>query len=552
MKSNKKHNKKNNNLRNSKNYCTSILLFILITLIIWLTGASVCGPGEGSNPLHKTRGEFIAVSKITQNTSSTDDKNAKAFLNAPAGPGAMAGKLNGKLSSDEIIRTSKGGLSKFQSYHANNKSKQNAAENGSGKNTNENAGHGFVSAANPYLLSSAKKITIDKYSPLKSSLYYGVAGKSNNLSKLKKDLNLADISDISYNSLAEELKALLSQKSSENSLANKFEKSIKNQLKKTVSAPLMKPGQNPEDKVFEQPAESGETLLQSLTSSSRQRRPSAPPKSRSKTEFPLLVEEPKEEEAEEEPAGPKIISLAPNITEILFALGMGHDVIGVSDFCDYPSQVFSIPQMGNSFSINTNMVLSLKPDVVFVIKGENIKNAIIQLRQEEIKVVELQDPVNLPQITRNVSIIAKEINADPSHLNSAIRSGFAQARSKSANHPKVFIDIGGFYTASDRSFIGFLLNEAGAKNTFGNLNGDYGQVSWESVVKANPDIIIALSNFSGDFSKMPKAKRVKAVKENKVYYPTENEINIINRSGPRSPTAVRILNRYIHKGPALS
>src|SRR6058998_2104013 len=105
-------------------------------------------------------------------------------------------------------------------------------------------------------------------------------------------------------------------------------------------------------------------------------------------------------------ASHRIVSTAPSITEILFALGAGDQVIGDTTYCNYPEAAKSKPKIGGFTTPNLEAILALRPDQVFMIKSR--PDIAQKLRQTGIDVIELQ-PDNLASIYESIQIVAEKI-----------------------------------------------------------------------------------------------------------------------------------------------
>ncbi|MDR0734665.1 MAG: helical backbone metal receptor, partial [Elusimicrobiota bacterium] len=504
----------------NKNYRVLALLFASIIFLICFALFHFAGGWKKQNLLNKEYRESAVLSKITPSRALSERKDIPSS-NAPVFGDEKFNLSQNALSSSAGKAARKGGLSGVSGNNSNDKGGQAGAGYASGANTSAGAGVNFTLSANPGFLASIKRKSENNSYSLQSSLYSGIKSKSNGnksreTGKSKENLNTADLTETSYDSLLREMEDLLTAKPSDNTVAGRLKKAIRNQLQKLRPHKPSDKNDNPQEDPVPDP---GKTPPQFLTSMPRHLRP--------KTATPFTPEPPPAlEEPQEEPEGIRIVSLIPSVTEIIFALGAGDNVIGVSNFCDYPSQVLALPQMGDSFTLNTGKILSLKPDVVFVYNGDNIKEDINLLRSENIQVVGWTDPTNLAQLAERIGSVAGAIGADASYLNSSIARGFARARANPKKRPRVYIDIWDFWPAADNSFIGFILNEAGGKNSFG--KNDFVS-SRDDIVKANPDVIIILGQEHKDYSKMPdKIKK-------KICRPSQYEKDIISRPGPRSP-----------------
>src|SRR4030065_2571824 len=100
----------------------------------------------------------------------------------------------------------------------------------------------------------------------------------------------------------------------------------------------------------------------------------------------------------------RIVSLAPNITEILFALQLGNKIVGVTDFCDYPEEARDKPKVGWLISPNIENIISLQPDIVFATTEGNKPEIVDELERMNIKTYVL-NPHNINSILSNITAI---------------------------------------------------------------------------------------------------------------------------------------------------
>jgi iron complex transport system substrate-binding protein len=208
-----------------------------------------------------------------------------------------------------------------------------------------------------------------------------------------------------------------------------------------------------------------------------------------------------------------VVSLLPSDTEILFELGV-NDIKGVSNYCNYPDAAKKIRKMGDAFSPDTEAIISAAPDVVFA--GKGLPNtAAEKLRESGIKIFVVPNPHNINDIFFNINFIASNTGKDSKNLIADLKKISNIATPVKA---KVYVDIdGNFWTVGYMSFITDILRRAGLENIFDNIGEEYFQSSWEAVAERNPDIILSLAPDTADFSSLPGAANVNAVKFHRVY-----------------------------------
>jgi iron complex transport system substrate-binding protein len=197
----------------------------------------------------------------------------------------------------------------------------------------------------------------------------------------------------------------------------------------------------------------------------------------------------------------RIISLAPSNTQILFAIGVGDKVVGVTDYCSYPYDFSAWVAAGNMTSIggfstpNKETIASLNPDLIV---ATTINDAdVVTLRNLGYKVIVL-DPENVESVLNDIAIVGKAAGVDEAatEVVNAIHHKIneIQAKIAAANLPKPTVYYEVWYpplmSAGSTSFINDVIIQAGGINIFANETDQYPTVSSESVVYANPDVIL--------------------------------------------------------------
>ena len=252
----------------------------------------------------------------------------------------------------------------------------------------------------------------------------------------------------------------------------------------------------------------------------------------------------------------RIISLAPSTTEILFALGLDEEVVGVSEFCNYPPKALSKEKVGTFSQPNIEKILSLKPDIIFCTGLEQAPLA-ENLKKLKLNVI-VSDPSNINSLLVSIAEIGKLTNKENQAelLIKYMEERINETKLLVANIPKekrqkVFIEIwhNPLSTAGKGSFINELIELAGGNNIAYDLKTAYGSFSPELVIKRNPDCII-LAYMGKDDSKDELKSRagwnkIAAVKNNRVY----GDINpdILLRPGPRITEGLREIYKKLYE-----
>jgi len=198
----------------------------------------------------------------------------------------------------------------------------------------------------------------------------------------------------------------------------------------------------------------------------------------------------------------RIVSIAPSITEILFALGAGDRVVGVTTYCNYPEAAKAKPKIGGYTTPSLEAILALRPDEVIMMK--NRPDVAQKLRQTGIEVVELQ-PENLAGVYDSIQVIAEKIGV-PARGRSLIQSIEKQLRdvstkTNSGPKPKVLFVVGrtpgavsDLIVVGRGSYLSELISLAGAENVVADAAVPYPQVNMEEIIRRNPDVIIDMGH----------------------------------------------------------
>jgi len=254
----------------------------------------------------------------------------------------------------------------------------------------------------------------------------------------------------------------------------------------------------------------------------------------------------------------RIVSLAPNITEILFALGLGEKIVGVTRFCDYPQEALAQEKIGGMIDPNLEKIKSLNPDLVIGFRGNPIR-ILERLKKLKIQIFVLEMGPNVESVFAIIETIGKITKRDKESaaLVGSMRERYSKIQSilHSVNHkPKVFLLLHGtgLWTCGGQSFLNDLLIKAKGLNIAGDIQRRWLNYNLEQLIHENPDIIIILAKSKENFRKTKERlkrsspfKGIQAVKEDRIYFLDEN---IATRPGPRLSEALTRLARIFHPG----
>lgn len=252
----------------------------------------------------------------------------------------------------------------------------------------------------------------------------------------------------------------------------------------------------------------------------------------------------------------RIVSLAPNITELLFALGLGAEIVGVTRFCDTPEAASAKPKVGGLIDPSPEMVQSLKPDLVIGFRGNPLP-ALKRLRSLGLRVFVLNIGKRLedlvPMIEKLGRVTGREEEAKSLAAGLSSRLAAVDERLKAVtSEPRVFLLLhgSGLWTCGRGSYLDDLLARCRARNPAGTIERQWIHYSFEGLVRDDPEIIIVLARTKDAFEKSrnriltdPRLRDVAAVRNRRVIHLDEN---ISSRFGPRLVDAFEETARNIH------
>jgi iron complex transport system substrate-binding protein len=259
----------------------------------------------------------------------------------------------------------------------------------------------------------------------------------------------------------------------------------------------------------------------------------------------------------------RIVSTAPSITEACFALGLGDQVVGVSRFCDFPSQVLTLPKVGTYLKPDAEAIARLTPDLVILQRTSSELTE--RLNALHIPFIEVPHGT-LEDVFTGINLIAKAaaVSERSSGVIDRIRTSLSaiQAKAKTMPSPRVLVIVDRRQgMLSDLTVIGpdnymnQILEIAGGINALGKPGlPKYPRISLETVVRENPDVILDLSGNQESEAERAAAKsatlglwaqhqELAAVKSGHVLWGTSNALLV---PGPRAPEAAQKLFDYMH------
>ena len=263
--------------------------------------------------------------------------------------------------------------------------------------------------------------------------------------------------------------------------------------------------------------------------------------------------------------GRRIVSTAPSITEALFTLGLGPQVVGVSQYCDFPPEVIKLPKVGTYVKPNIEAIARLAPDlVVLQMASTDLTDRLKALR---IAFVEVPHGT-LNDVFAGIQIIAKSAGVPERSggLIHRLQGSLQSIRTKSHTMPSptviVILDrrqgtLMDLTAVGPDNYLDELLEIAGGINVLAKAGlPRYPHISMETMIRENPDVIIDLSNMEDSAAKRAAERpemeslwrqneMLKAARSGRTYFGTSNVLMV---PGPRAPEAAETLFNYLHGG----
>ena len=255
----------------------------------------------------------------------------------------------------------------------------------------------------------------------------------------------------------------------------------------------------------------------------------------------------------------RIVSLMPSNTEILFALGLGEALVGVTDYCNYPPELEEavaagrIQRVGDAFNVNEELLISLEPTlVVFGYSTEAAQNLAERLNDLGIN-TEIIFPQTVQQTMESIIRLGDLTGTGDraAALVAEMEAAFAEAAAATEelpaeDRPKVLmlLDLDSLYVAGTGTLENELIKAAGGVNIV--ETAGYPQISEEAIIAGNPDIILCSFPFKDRILSEKEAwKELTAVQAEAVY---DLEGDLINRPGPRLEEGLKLMQSIIHSG----
>ena len=255
----------------------------------------------------------------------------------------------------------------------------------------------------------------------------------------------------------------------------------------------------------------------------------------------------------------RIVSIVPAVTEMLFAIGVGDQVVGVSSFASYPDEVNSRPRVGALLDPNIERIFSLSPDLV--VMHESQTDAIEQMRRGGIEVF-LYRHGNIADITNMIRQLGRRTGQTPKAITLAkqieVTLQSIQTRVSNYQKPKILLVLGrepdtvrNVYASGGIGFLNDMIIAAGGINVFAHVESEAARPNAEGILAAAPDVIIEIrakgllpdKTTPGNPSVWDALPAIPAVQKDRVYFLSGSDLVV---PGPRVAKATERFARTLH------
>ncbi len=246
----------------------------------------------------------------------------------------------------------------------------------------------------------------------------------------------------------------------------------------------------------------------------------------------------------------RVISLAPNLTEILFALGLGKFMVGVTRSCNYPEDALRLPKVGDYSRPSIEKLVELKPDLVLALnEGGDSVTASLERAHLPFVVLEGKKLEDFFEITRRLGKIFSVASESEKLIQDWKHNWNEVAKSKSSNSILIQLDGNPLIVAGRGTFLSEVMERCGFHNVM--ESSGYPRISKEHLFKRKIDLILFLGNETQNLMKSGVVAEIEAywqssplTKDSVIHYTHSDELS---RLGPRLPKAVKILCSQIKK-----
>ena len=261
-----------------------------------------------------------------------------------------------------------------------------------------------------------------------------------------------------------------------------------------------------------------------------------------------------------QPAPKRIISLVPAVTEMLFAIGAGPEVVAISSFDSYPPEAKSLPRVGALLDPNVERILSLKPDLVIVYGSQQELKE--QLARASIPIFDYRH-AGLADVSTTIRTLGERTGrvVQANDVVARIQQGLADIRTRIGNRPRprTLLVFGrepgalrGIYASGGVGFLDDMLRIAGGDNVFADIQKEAVEASTELILSRRPDVILEIrtsdtssapATLAAELALWKSLSSVPAVRNDRVQFLADDRIVI---PGPRVVEGTRTIAQALH------
>ncbi len=247
----------------------------------------------------------------------------------------------------------------------------------------------------------------------------------------------------------------------------------------------------------------------------------------------------------------RIVSLAPSITETIFAIGADDQVVGVTDYCNFPESAKKKTRVGGVVNPSVEAIISLKPDLIILSMEGNVREDFNKLLSFGIPVF-VTNPRSLAGIHKSIM----DIGILTGHPEEAVQlvqtlesreDSIGRAVHVQSKRILFIVSLQPLIVVGSRSFLSELIDLAGGLNVAAGSPSTFPTYSRESVVKENPEALFVMSDVVADVEQLvtlyPEWKGIDAVRGGNVH---RIDADIVSRPGPRAVDGLESLFYFLH------
>lgn len=240
----------------------------------------------------------------------------------------------------------------------------------------------------------------------------------------------------------------------------------------------------------------------------------------------------------------RIVSLAPHITEQLFAIGAGDRIVGTTEHSDYPKAALAIPRVGRAHSLDIERIAALRPDLV-VIWGSGFPPAALAAIRQLGAPVFVSEPHSLADVARSMKRLGVLTGRDGAAAADAFTAKVAELQARYAGRApvRVFYQVwdSPLMTLSGRHVISEAIALCGGRNVFADLAPIAPQVSTEAVLAADPQLIVTTEPGARSGGALAAWQRYATLSATRLGQFATLDADRINRHGPRLADEIGVL-----------